>query len=472
MIRRVTTFALDGIHARPWWVDVDVRPGVPGFTILGVGDLALHETRERVRRAIVGQGFDFPERRIVANIIAPGAASRTGPQAELALAAAILADSDEVPRPHHARWAVFGRLTETGTLAPARGTLQAAEAARAEGVAGLIVPPAAAREAALVDGLEIASADDLRAVCSVLARTPSIRYRPLAPAHAWGETDFEHASIAADARTLRALEVAAAGGHSLLIEAPPGGVDPAAVAAGLPSLLPALHSDEALEVARIRSAAGLSLPSRRIRRPLSAPAPSVSIPGLLGGATPGAVTLAHRGVLLLEDLPAFEAAKLLQHLHQPLAEGSTTLIRGREPIRYPSRFLLVATLIGAAEEAAGPREGVRRDLFDIRVRLPWPSASSAPTATYAVRERVELGRATRPLSCAAVVDRRGSRECVSLPLEAARPAALSLLNRIEYPSDWRRVVRVAFTIAALAERLVIDVDDVDEALALTTPSAP
>ena len=274
MLSRVVTFAIDGIDPRPVWVEVDIRPGLPTFRIVGLADAAVREARERVRAAILNSGFEFPAKRITANL-APAHLRKVGPGFDAALAVALLAASGQCSADALDRWAVFGELSLTGAVRPCRGVLAVAEGARRVGVAGLIVARARAGEAALVEGVEIAAVEDLRQIAALLdgGETPP----PPVPAPAAVVADVDEPDLT-DVRghelPLRALEIAAAGAHNLLLEGPPGS-GKTMLARRLPALLPPLARDEALEVTRIHSVAGIGrnglTATRRSKRSSSGP---------------------------------------------------------------------------------------------------------------------------------------------------------------------------------------------------------
>ncbi|HTP23716.1 MAG TPA: magnesium chelatase domain-containing protein, partial [Solirubrobacteraceae bacterium] len=282
MLARIATFAIDGIDPRHVWVEVDIRSGLPAFTIVGLGDAAVRESRDRVRSAIANSGFDFPQTRITANL-APAFLRKVGPGFDAALALGVLAASEQVPADALGAYAVFGELSLSGELRDSPGALAVAEGARRAGLERLIVPRQRAREAALVDGLEIAGVSSLRAAAEVLAGAappplppPAVDSRAAAPA----EPDL--ADVRGHAGPLLALEIAAAGGHNLLFEGAPG-TGKTMLARRIPSILPAMSRAEAIEVTRIHSIAGLHASGLVQARPFRAPHHTISPSGLVGG---------------------------------------------------------------------------------------------------------------------------------------------------------------------------------------------
>src|SRR5438477_6307555 len=269
MLARIATFAIDGIDPRHVSVEVDIRGGLPSFTIVGLGDAAVRESRDRVRAAILNSDFDFPQTRITANL-APAFLRKVGPGFDAALALAVLAASDQVP-PHTLNaYAVFGELSLSGELRDSPGALAVAEGARRAGLRHLIVPRERAREAALVEGLEVAGVSSLRAAAEVVtgARPPELPAAPPMVPEPAAEPDL--ADVRGHALPMLALQIAAAGGHNLLLEGPPG-TGKTMLARRIPSILPAMTRGEAIEVTRIHSIAGLPAAGLIEARPFRAP---------------------------------------------------------------------------------------------------------------------------------------------------------------------------------------------------------
>jgi len=332
-----------GVEAPTVTVEAHLANGLPSLALVGLPETAVKESKDRVRSAIQTSGFDFPARRITLNL-APADLPKDGGRFDLAIALGILAASGQIPADRLDTLECLGELALSGSLRPVQGVLPAALAARQAGRA-LLVPRANAEEASLASGLVVYAADHL---LEVAAHFNGVT--PIEPFHAQGLLRQvlpypDLADVQGQAAAKRGLLVAAAGGHNLLLSGPPG-TGKTLLASRLPGLLPPLEEKEALEVAAIQSVASQSPLAHWPQRPFRQPHHSASGPALVGGGSrprPGEITLAHQGVLFLDELPEFDR-KVLEVLREPLESGCIVIARARDKVRFPARFQLVAAM--------------------------------------------------------------------------------------------------------------------------------
>jgi len=488
-VATVASRALAGIDAPEVTVEVHLGPGLPAFHIVGLPDTEVREARDRVRAALNHVHFEFPARRITVNL-APAELPKDSSRFDLPIALGVLAASGQLAHGSLAGMEFAGELSLTGELRAIRGALAMALSARSAGRA-FVLPEGNAPQAALAEGARILPARTLLEVVAHLAgETPLAEYQRQARAVAPAYPDFS--DVKGQQQVKRALEVAAAGGHSVLMVGPPG-TGKSMLAARFPGILPQLSEGEALEVAAVHSVSSSGFDAARWgERPFRAPHHSASGPALVGGGNlprPGEISLAHHGVLFLDELPEFDR-DVLEALREPLESGRVSIARAARQAQFPARFQLVAAMNPCPCGHCGDRSGRCRctperiaryrgrisgplaDRIDIKLEVPAPREAElvAPVAaesSEAIKKRVERAREVQMLRQGKPNALLGTREIdrhCGTDRDGDQLLRHALARLLLSARAYHRVLRVARSIADLAGRTSIAAEHIAEAI--------
>lgn len=499
MLACIESVTLIGIEAVPVRVEVDAARGIPKTLLVGLPDTAVQEARERVEVAIRNSGFEFPRRRLTVSL-APSDLRKAGSHFDLPIALAILAASGQIPEQDLASTCVMGELSLDGSVRPVAGVLSGAMGARANGTKVFIVPKDNGPEAAVVAGIQVYGVETLAETADFLAGRRTL---PVVPHHTGGddldqpEYDVDFADVKGQDHVKRALEVAAAGGHNVLLIGPPG-AGKTMLARRIPTIMPPLAPDEALETSRVYSVAGLIPPGKALltTRPFRAPHHTISNAGLVGGGgqpRPGEVSLAHHGVLFLDELLEFKR-EVLDVLRQPLEDGHVTISRAAGSLTYPSSFMLVAAMnpspsgdflnpatatrsqIVSQERYLARLSGPLLDRIDMHIEVPPLTKQELVDkprgeGSAAIRLRVTMARARQQqrfkgsrIHCNAEMTTRAIRKYCQLGVDAQAllQSAIDQLGLSARAYD--RIHKLARTIADLDGQDEIGVAHVAEAI--------